>query len=348
MEKQDIESLLIKSFSGKATRDEGQTIQSWLQESEGNRKEFAAYKKLWDDSKNLLFSGSVDVEKALIHTKDQIPQFSRKIKWISIARQAAAVLLLSVIFSVVFNYFLNRGTESETGNMVYQEIKAAFGTQTKLILADGTNVWLNSGSTLCFPLSFDKVKKRQVELKGEGYFEVAKDSQKPFIVNTCCNLQVKALGTSFNVNAYDHEKHVEVALIEGKVELLQQTKGEAFPIMTLNPSEIADYRVKDHQINHKTEPEIERYSAWKEGKIVFFNDPVEKLISRLENWYNVDIEITGNTLKGNHFTATFGQESLDQVLKYLSISTPFSYQFVPMSAADKKEGKKQKIILYGK
>ncbi|MDD4191448.1 MAG: FecR domain-containing protein [Mangrovibacterium sp.] len=347
MEKQDIESLLIKLFSGKATPEEGEMIRSWVGESDWNRKEFAAYKKLWDDSTYLVLSDSVDVEKALIHTKDQIPRFSRKTKWILVARQAAAVLLLAVVFSIALNYFLNRNPDREAGSIVYQEIKAAFGTQTKLILADGTNVWLNSGSTLRFPVSFENTQKRQVDLKGEGYFEVAKNSQKPFIVNTC-KLQVKALGTSFNVNAYEDEKHIEVALIEGKVELLQPVKGEAVSIMTLQPSEIADYNVEDHQITHKSEPEIERYSAWKEGKIVFFNDPVEKLISRLENWYNVDIEITGNTLKGYHFTATFGQESLDQVLKYLSISTPFSYQFVPMSAADKKEGKKQKIILFGK
>ncbi len=346
MEKQDIESLLIKLFSGKITLEEEQIIHVWLDESEGSKKEFNAYKKLWNDSKSLALSGAIDPETALLKTKKQIPQFGRKTRWLSFIRQAAAVLMLSAILSVTINYFLNR-TPEKARDVVYQEIKAAFGTQTKLTLADGTNVWLNSGSTLRFPVSFENTQKRQVDLKGEGYFEVAKNSQKPFIVNTC-KLQVKALGTSFNVNAYEDEKHIEVALIEGKVELLQPVKGEAVSIMTLQPSEIADYNVEDHQITHKSEPEIERYSAWKEGKIVFFNDPVEKLISRLENWYNVDIEITGNTLKGYHFTATFGQESLDQVLKYLSISTPFSYQFVPMSAADKKEGKKQKIILFGK
>lgn len=346
MEKQDIESLLINFFSGKVTPEEEQIIQSWLHESDGNRKEFNSYRKLWNDSKNLVLSGSIDVEGALAKTKSQITQFSRKIQWISIARQAAAVLLLSVILSVVFNYFLNRKPEPKTGNTVYQEIKAAFGTQTKLILADGTNVWLNSGSTLRFPISFENTEKRQVDLKGEGYFEVTKNSQKPFVVNTC-KLQVKVHGTSFNVNAYEDEKHIEVALIEGKVELLQPTKGEAIPIMELQPSEVVDYNVEDNQITHKTEPEIGRYSAWKDGKIVFFNDPVEKVVSRLENWYNVDIEIADISLKQYHFTATFGQESLDQVLKYLSISSPLNYEFILQPKTDAQVGK-HKIILFSK
>jgi len=262
-------------------------------------------------------------------------------------RQAAAVLVLSVVFSVAVNYFLNPKPKPETNEVVCQEIKAAFGTQTRLTLADGSAVWLNSGSTLKFPLSFDQTESREVTLKGEGYFEVKKNSRKPFIVNTS-NLHVKVIGTSFNINAYEDEKHIEVALIEGKVELLKQLKGETVPVMTLNPSEIADYDTDNNHIHLKKETEINRYTAWKEGKIVFFDDPAEKVVSRLENWYNVDIEIADNRLLAYHFTATFGQESLDQVLKYLSISTPLNYKFLPPSETDIQGGKRTKIIVFAK
>jgi ferric-dicitrate binding protein FerR (iron transport regulator) len=255
--------------------------------------------------------------------------------------------MLSAILSVTINYFLNRQPETETSEVVYQEIKAAFGTQTKLTLADGTSVWLNSGSTLRFPLSFENALQRRVDLKGEGYFEVTKNSQKPFIVKTC-GLDVKVLGTSFNVNAYEDQKHIEVALIDGKVELLKQVEDDEVYVMTLQPSEIADYDIENNRIAHKTEPEIDRHTAWKEGKIVFFDDPVEKVVSRLENWYNVDIEIADNRLLAYHFTATFGQESLDQVLKYLSISTPLNYKFVPSSDPDNQDGKRTKIIVFAK
>lgn len=347
MEKQNLESLFIQSYSGKATPEEEQIILRWLDESEENKVEYEAYKKLWEGSQSLMLSGLVDTDTALLKTKNQIPQFTRKIRWIFVLKQAAAVLALSVIFSVVVNSLLNRQPQEEGNAVVYQEIKAAFGTQTRLTLADGTVVWLNSGSTLRFPLSFQHTENRQVDLKGEGYFEVAKNSRKPFIVKAC-SLLVKVTGTSFNVNAYEEEKHIEVALIEGKVELLKQVKGNAIQVTSLNPSDVADYETGNNQIHLKRETEIDRYTAWKEGKIVFFDDPVEKVVSRLENWYNVDIEIADNRLLAYHFTATFGQESLDQVLKYLSISTPLNYKFVPPSEKDNRDGKRTKIIVFAK
>lgn len=345
MEKQNIESLLIQSFYGKTAPEEEQIIRRWLDESEKNRVEYKAYKKLWEDSQGLMMSELIDTDKALLKTKNQIPQFTRKIRWIFVLKQTAAVLVLSVIFSVVANYFLNRQPQPKTDSMVYQEIKAAFGTQTRLTLADGTTVWLNSGSILRFPLTFQHSENRQVELKGEGYFEVTKSSRQPFLVNVG-QLRVKVLGTSFNVNAYEEEKHVEVALLEGKVELLKETKEGMASVLALNPSEVADFNKENNCIIHKKEHEIGRYTAWKEGKIVFFDDPVEKLVSRLENWYNVDIEIADDRLKSYHFTATFGQESLDQVLKYLSISTPIRYRFILPPKADDQSVSRTKVILF--
>jgi len=301
---------------------------------------------LWDDSKSLMLSDTIDQEAALLKTKKRIPQFGNKMRWLSFARQVAAVLLVSTVLSVIINYFLDHHLDT-TENVVCQEIKAAFGTQTRLTLADGTAVWLNSGSTLQFPLSFGHMKNRRVDLTGEGYFEVTKNAGQPFIVHTP-QFQVKVLGTSFNVNAYEHEKHVEVALIEGKVELLQQVRGKVVPVMTLHPFEVADYDTENNRIALKTERDMDRYTAWREGKIVFFDDPVEKLVSRLENWYNVDIEIADSSLMAYHFTATFSQESLDQVLKYLSISTPINYRFVSLPNTDGRDAQQKKIILFGK
>lgn len=344
MEKQHIESLLIKSFTGKSEIEEQQIIRQWLNESDENKKEFAAYQKLWEDSRSLMLSDSIDPENALVKTKRRIPEFGKELRLVSFLRQAAAVLALSAALSVTMNYFMDR-KPAETGELVYQEIKAAFGTQTKLMLADGTAVWLNSGSTLKFPLSFDQADSRQVTLMGEGYFEVTKNPEKPFIVNTS-RLDVKVLGTSFNINAYEDERHIEVALITGKVEIFKQLKDGQAPLMTLRDSEVADYDSDNNKMVYKTEADINRYTAWKDGKIVFFDDPVEKLVSRLENWYNVDIEIADQRLESYHFTATFSQESLDQVLKYLTISTPFQYQFIhPPKTGDQTESR-TKVILF--
>lgn len=344
MGKQNIESLFIQSFLGKTTPEEEKIIRSWQDESGENRKEYQAYKKLWEDSDGLMLSGSIDTESALQKSKRRIPQFAIHVRWLNFARQAAAVLLLSVLLTALVHYFMSR-KPAVPDQVVYQEVKAAYGTQTKVLLSDGTSVWLNSGSTIRFPMSFGEMENRAVDLIGEGYFEVTKNSGKPFIITTT-HLQVKVLGTSFNVNAYEGEKHVEVALLEGKVELLKKTGEGGAPVLTLNPSEVADFNILDHKMTHKKDTDIDRYAAWKDGKIVFFDDPVEKLVSRLENWYNVDIEIADKRLKSYHFTATFGQESLDQVLKYLTISTPFQYRFVAPDAAGDRSVSRTKVILY--
>ncbi|MGD9556559.1 MAG: FecR family protein [Mangrovibacterium sp.] len=344
MEKSDPGYLFIKSFNGTINKEEEQFLRSWLEESEENRKEYQVGRELWDHSKSLVLSVSINTERALQKTKRRIPHFDIRFRWLTFARQAAAVLLLSVLFTAITHYFMSR-KPAAPDQVVFQEVKAAYGTQTRVLLSDGTSVWLNSGSTIRFPMSFGEMENRAVDLKGEGYFEVTRNSEKPFIISTS-HLQVKVLGTSFNVNAYEGEKHVEIALLEGKVELLKKTLEGVAPVLTLNPSEVADFNILNNQMIHKTDSDIDRYTAWKDGKIVFFDDPVEKLVSRLENWYNVDIQIADERLKRYHFTATFGQESLDQVLKYLTISTPFQYRFVAPDTAGGRSVSRTKVILY--
>jgi len=345
VETNQIEALLLKSFVGNATEDEKKLIADWISESEDNLLDWQRYRQMWEDSRELKYSGLLDVESALINTKKKIPQFGRSKKhYLRFILQAAAVLLLSILFSVTINYFLDR-KEDTPHKLVYQEVKAAYGTQTKLSLEDGTRVWLNSGSTLKFPNSFNGSKNRDVELEGEGYFEVSKNASQPFIVHAH-DLGIKVLGTSFNVNAYKGDSHVKVALVEGKVSVLNEKEDRAKELLQLHPSEIADYSSEEDKIYLSKEKHIDRYTAWKEGKVVFFDDPMSVMVNRLENWYNVDIEIADKSLRDYHFTATFDNESLDQILKYLSISTSFNYRFVDPSGLGGPDGGKQKIILY--
>lgn len=345
MEKKDIESLLIKSFTGKTNKDEEKAVREWVATSEENKSAFNAYKKLWDESKALTLSGAIDLEPALLHTKQQIPQFNTKKRWLGYWQQAAAVLVLSVLLASAYNFLL-KPNQNGVEQTVYQEIKAAYGTQSKLQLADGTTVWLNAGSKLNFPVSFKNLNERKVSLVGEGYFKVAKKSGQPFIVKTS-QMDIKVLGTSFNVNAYENEKNITVALEEGKVSLLKQINGKTKEVIRLNPLEVASYDIQNNKIIHTKEKDLDRYSAWKDGLIVFFDDPFEMVVSRLENWYNVDIEVRDKKLLSYHITGTFNDNSLDQVLHFLSLMSPINYKFVPTDNSN-TGGAKQRIILSGK
>ena len=175
--------------------------------------------------------------------------------------------------------------------------------------------------------------------------EVHHNPQKPFIVHTR-ELGVKVLGTCFNVNAYENLKNVTVALVEGKVSVLKEGNKKSSELLQLNPSEVADYNVDENKIYYSKAEQIGRYIAWKDGTIVFSEDSMEKMVCLLENWYNVDIEVADKSLLNYHFTATFKDESLDQILKYLSISTSFKYRFVDPKEFGGSADQRRKIILY--
>ncbi len=337
--KKEIESSLIKYLSQKADEGEERTIKEWMEQSSENKRSFEAYQKLWNDSNKLMIPKKIDVEAALQKSKKQIPQFRKKTRRLAYWPQVAAVLVLSIVISSVFT-FLVKPNFNNHEQVIYQEIKAAYGTQTKLQLPDGTAVWLNAGSQLSFPISFKNLDERKVTLIGEGFFEVTKNTQQPFVVSTS-KLDIKVLGTSFNVNAYENENNITIALKEGKVSLEQQRKGGNQEILNMNPSEVASYDIRNNKIIHSTETDLNRYIAWKDGLIVFFDDPMGRVISRLENWYNVEIEVNDQKLLEEHITGTFNDNSLDQVLHLLSLMSPIDYQYI----TDKNGMNKQKIIL---
>lgn len=347
MKENPIESILVKLFEGQSSPEENQIIKKWVSSSDENRECYKEYSKLWEKLQDTIINGEIDVEGSLDYTKKQIPEFQkRKFPWMLYLRKAAAVFLLSLILSFIAVYMMKQSTDNYT-NPVCQEVKAAYGTQTKVTLSDGTNVWLNSGSSLSFPLFFSNMKMREVTLIGEGYFEVSKDQRHPFIVHTP-KLEVKVLGTFFNINAYKNKNYVEVALLEGKVNILTNNRNGKGSSVILNPCEVAEYEINSGKMSCRKVKDMYRYTAWKDGKIMFVNDSIEKLADCLENWYNVNIQIDDCQLKKYHFTGTFTSESLDQILKYLSLSTPLKYKFLDISKTKNGNLEKQKIILYSK
>jgi len=329
MEKEKIEQLIFKKITEALNENEQAVFDKWISQSEENKKEFEAYSQLWQKSKYLILSDAINIEKSLHKTKKRISGIKRAGVLSSFIRQAAAVLFLAVTFSVLYNYFLSNRTNDEfQEHAVYQEIKASYGTQTKVILADGTNVWLNSGSTLRFPSSFKNSSERNVEINGEGYFEVTENKLKPFVVKTS-KIDIKVLGTSFNVSAYNEYNSMTVALVKGKISLERKIGDERKELITLEPNELVEYDSGTKKLYHSSSTYIEKHTAWKEGQIVFFNDPIDVVVKRLEKWYNVKIHVSDKTLQDYSFTATFIDESLEQVLKLLSLSSPMNYKITP-------------------
>jgi len=254
---------------------------------------------------------------------------------------------LSLLFSRIYNS-MNHGKKSiYSSNIVYQEIKASYGTQAKVELADGTTVFLNSGSKLRFPQSFDNQKQRMVILDGEGYFNVAKNPSLPFIVQTN-QLDVKVTGTTFNVNAYNDNPYVDIALVEGSVVLLDKNLEQNKKLMDLSPNQVATLNCSNRKLSKQDVNDLYKYTAWINGRIVFYGDPIQTVVKKLEKWYNVEIIIADKSLESYRFTGTFIDESLEQILTVLSLTSPMTFEMQPIKKQPDNSMSKRKIVLKNK
>ena len=208
---------------------------------------------------------------------------------------------------------------SAKDTLVYNTIKVPYGKRFELTLSDGTNVHLNSGTSLKYPVRFVKSENRQVFLNGEAFFEVTKDAKHPFVVNSN-DMDVKVLGTKFNVTSYKEDVKTYTVLVEGRVaasnKILENEE------VLLKPGN----RVFFDNKHLKTETvDVRKYIAWVTGELMFIDDSFGVITNKLERKYNVDIVNKYDDLNGIMITATFKNEDINQVLKTFQTYKAFDY-----------------------
>ena len=233
----------------------------------------------------------------------------KSIKLYRVLLTAAAVLLIGLVLgSIVY-------VQSKIPEVTTQNITTPYGGKTQFTLHDGSAVWLNSGTTLSYPDRFEN--DRIVELDGEAYFEVEKQKD-PFIVKTSFG-EVEVLGTSFNVKAYQDETFV-TTLESGSVAFTNQAGRKAI----LEPGSQVVYS-SNRFYTQRVDTEI--FTSWKDGKLIFRNEPLQNMIARLERWYNVDIRLEDERIKNLKYTGTIEMESFSEVLELIKVTTPINYSF---------------------
>ena len=215
---------------------------------------------------------------------------------------------------------------TETPDIIrYNTLSVPYGKMFELVLSDKSKVFLNSGTSITFPVHFAKGDPREVFLDGEAYFEVSKDEKHPFIVNAN-NLKVRVLGTQFVVSSYPEDKDVSTVLVEGSVGLYRG--GEEFiahRASILQPGHRATWDKSQQDISIETVT-TEKYTAWMNGRIVFSHLPFKEIVRKLERHYNVTITNRNKELGEEFFTASFDTENIEQVLQAFSKSYPFKYE----------------------
>ncbi len=208
------------------------------------------------------------------------------------------------------------------GTLVYNTIRIPYGKKFEVQLSDGTLVHLNAGTSLRYPVQFVKSQNRQVYLLGEAYFEVEKDKEHPFNVNTQ-NVNIEVLGTKFNVDTYSENTSTDVVLVEGKVSLYKDQKTKENQVY-LKPGEKGSNEKGQSSIT-KEQVNTEYYTAWVKGSMVFKNASFDEIIRKLERQYNVTF-INRNKMLGKEiFNARFDNEPIEVVLKYFSDSYAIDY-----------------------
>lgn len=206
----------------------------------------------------------------------------------------------------------------------YNTLKVPYGKRFDLVLSDNTQVILNAGSSLKYPVQFIKGKSREVYLSGEAFFKVAKDTIHPFVVNTK-GLDINVLGTVFNVSAYREDSSMNVVLTEGSVKVrLKGMQGALDKPTLLMPGHMAVW--EKSQKNITTDPvDVSDHIAWVNGKIVFKDKPFLKILKILERHYNVSIKNNYNFLNDQKFLAKFDSETIEEVLRSFQKSEDFSF-----------------------
>tara|TARA_R110002153_G_scaffold231767_1_gene384956 strand:+ start:3283 stop:4530 length:1248 start_codon:yes stop_codon:yes gene_type:complete len=216
-------------------------------------------------------------------------------------------------------------TAAEDQNkLVYNTLNIPFGRQFDLVLSDGTKVKLNSGSSIKYPVRFLKGQDRKVFLKGEAYFDVTTDKAHPFIVNAD-EMNIRVLGTQFNLSFYPEDEDISTVLVEGAVVLYKE--GADMNTNTssqLVPGQMAEWNKINNTMTVK-EVDTNIYTAWKDGYLLFKASPFYSIRSKLERHFNITIEDRSGRLANQIYTATFRNETIEEILEAFKEDTHFEY-----------------------
>jgi transmembrane sensor len=289
---------------------------------------------------------NLDQSKKFLEKADQnLIKYKRRNHFIKILTRVAAILMLPVFgfgLYMSFKYQSARYVPISV-NQAYNEIFSSVDAITKVSLPDGSYVWLNHSSTLKYPAIFQG-DSRTVELTGEGYFEVAHNPKIPFIVKAG-EIQIKAVGTTFNIMAYPDEDKIETSLIKGCVELERtKSEGKPVPLLKMKPADLAIFQKSNNEISTRTIGD-DRYFSWKDGKLVFNKEPIGEVVKKLSRWFNVDIQVRDPELLDLTYTATFVHETLPQVMELLTLVTPINYSISNREEMSDGTFTRRKIIL---
>lgn len=310
MDNADQERIIARYLNGELTGEDAAGLLGWINEGTANRKLFMEIKDTWDAAAK---SKDRQTEQLLRFYRKQAEKKKKAGPAGWIALSSAAMLILALLFGVP-----RQERPSLTSQV--ESFTVPMGSRSGLVLADGTKVNLNSGSSLVLDEQFSP-ENRIVKLTGEGYFEVSADNRHPFTVKTD-KFDVTVTGTKFNISAYADDRNLSAALLEGRIRLTFDDQQD----FVLEPGQ--KLRIDRLTLNTALEA-ADRVSetAWVNSEFVFREIPFPDLIRRLERWYDVRLVYPREAFDSMVYSGRFkNQETIWQVLDALKLTTPIDYR----------------------
>ena len=345
-------NLIIRFLMNEASREEVKLLEEWVMLDSTNKHYFEQISDTWhaielkkELNKEVIQSDLSSVLNRIDGKKQGHIHFLKRGKsnsklWII---HIAAVFILGFALS----WFVFYGQKTINSNdLAYNVIETPKGSNTSIILPDGSKIWLNAESTLRYPQNFS-TNEREVFLEGEAFFEVAKDKTRLFLVNTS-GLTIKVFGTRFNVKSYPEDDIVETTLVEGSISIVKtSSKGEVVgEEIKMEPNEqIVFYKKQENTIPNTIQPkkientpakkmnlvlkkqiDTERFTSWKDGQLLIKSEPMIELAETLERRYNVQIHFEDEDIRQFRFTGTFQNETIEQVMEAIKLAASIDYK----------------------
>jgi transmembrane sensor len=350
-------SLLISlKLSGEATAEELRELEMLLKDNPELQKRFEEMQKVWKQlgrrstglaeqsfekhldrlNKEIFDSPALSQSFPDVQTGSSVQKTGQK-KYHKLWFGAA------VAASILFFWFFFKTNENTEVKPISHTVSTKVGDKACINLPDGSKVWLNGDSKISYAENF-RNKTREVHLSGEAFFEVAKDKTKPFIIHTR-TIDLKVLGTAFNVRSYENEKETETSLVHGSVEVTLRNSpdqkillkpGEKLLVKNTSVDTVLKYKKPKHDeetpiavltnMHYYGTDSSSVETSWTKNELVFNDEPLEKIALNLERWFNVRITILNDDLKKVRYTATLEEDDkLEDFLEALKLAAGFHY-----------------------
>lgn len=318
--------LMTRKLSGEGTPEEGEELRALLADNPSLQAEADLYTRYWEQQQEPYADTEPALQKVLsaingkaVDEIDTAALVRRLPVWKRVSRVAAILVVAAGLG--LGAYWLLPAKQVTAANLVQKQNSK--GIKSTIVLSDGSKIWLNADSKVQYPALFTG-NSREIYLNGEAFFDIARNPAKPFIIHLS-NGTVRVLGTSFNVKAYDNQPVVETSVATGKVAFIPRLKNNR-PADTvfLTPNNKVVYRLHEEQITTATTVSADD-KAWTEGKMIFRSLSFEEIAIELERNFGKRIVFDNDDVKKYRLTGSFQNNTLVEILDYLSKTKTFSY-----------------------